>query len=81
MTEHLDLGGVLGLVGLRMGAAWAAAAGGFDGGGSDGSALVSECGHELVGGLGAGRAERLEHSGGGRAQLGRGVGELGEGAV
>ena len=25
-AEHLDLGGVLGLVGLRMGAAWAAAA-------------------------------------------------------
>src|SRR5918993_91772 len=40
--------------------------GGFDGGGSDGSALASECGHELVSILGAGRAEHLEHPGGGR---------------
>jgi hypothetical protein len=43
--------------------------------------VPSERGDEVLGGLAAIGAERLEHPGRGRAQLGRGVGELGEGAV
>jgi hypothetical protein len=54
---------------------------GLDGGGSAGSSLFGQRDDELVGGSGAVRAARLEHAGGGRAQLGRRVGQLGERAV
>jgi hypothetical protein len=54
---------------------------GLDGAGSDGPSLVGQRDDEFVGGPGAVRAERLEHAGGGRAQLGRRVGHLGKRAV
>ena len=43
--------------------------------------MVGECGGELVGGLRAASSERLKHAGGGRPQLARGVGQLGQGGL
>jgi hypothetical protein len=41
-------------------------------------AVLGECGGELVGSLRAASSERLEDAGGGRPQLARGVGQLGQ---